>query len=153
MPRTLRQVARGLALGLLLFGSMPRTAFAATDFERYLSSTLSLYEDLEYERALKQLERARKAAVGVEQDMLLSMYEGAILADMGRWEEARAAFRTALSLDPEAKLPLTYGLLLWQWPLIVTNGVCLLLSGFILGMKLLPRRKREEVAEALDPTT
>ena len=48
---------------------------------------------------------------------------------------------------------LTYGLLLWQRPLIVTNGVCLLLSGFILGMKVLPRRKREEVAEALDPTT
>jgi MtN3 and saliva related transmembrane protein len=46
-----------------------------------------------------------------------------------------------------------YGLLLWQWPLIITNGICLLLSGFILGMKLLPRRKREEVAEALDPTT
>ena len=47
---------------------------------------------------------------------------------------------------------LTYGLLLWQWPLILTNGTCLLLSGFILTMKLLPRRKREEVAEALDPT-
>jgi MtN3 and saliva related transmembrane protein len=46
-----------------------------------------------------------------------------------------------------------YGLLLWQWPLIITNGICLLLSGFILGMKRLPRRKREEVAEALDPTT
>jgi tetratricopeptide (TPR) repeat protein len=85
---------------------MPRTAFAATDFERYLSSAVSLYEDLEYERALSQLERARKAAVGVEQDTLLSMYEGTILADMGRWAEARAAFRTALSMDPEAKLPL-----------------------------------------------
>ena len=47
---------------------------------------------------------------------------------------------------------LTYGLLLRQWPLILTNGACLLLSGFILGMKLLPRRKREEVADALDPT-
>lgn len=47
---------------------------------------------------------------------------------------------------------LAYGLLLRQWPLILTNATCLLLSGFILGMKLLPRRKREEVAEALDPT-
>jgi MtN3 and saliva related transmembrane protein len=47
---------------------------------------------------------------------------------------------------------LTYGILLWQWPLIVTNGICLLLSGFILMMKLLPRRKREEVADVLDPT-
>jgi len=44
-----------------------------------------------------------------------------------------------------------YGLLLWQWPLILTNGICLLLSGFILAMKLLPRRSREAVAEALTP--
>jgi MtN3 and saliva related transmembrane protein len=48
---------------------------------------------------------------------------------------------------------LGYGLLLGQWPLIVTNGVCLALSAFILAMKVLPRRKKEEVAETLDPTT
>jgi MtN3 and saliva related transmembrane protein len=47
---------------------------------------------------------------------------------------------------------LTYGLLLGQWPLIATNGICLSLSAFILAMKLLPRRKREQVAAALDPT-
>jgi MtN3 and saliva related transmembrane protein len=47
---------------------------------------------------------------------------------------------------------LAYGLLLMQWPLIVTNGLCLLLSAFILMMILLPRRKREAVAETLDPT-
>ena len=45
-----------------------------------------------------------------------------------------------------------YGLLLGELPLILTNGICLLLSGFILGMKLLPRRKRDQVADALDPT-
>ena len=47
----------------------------------------------------------------------------------------------------------TYGLLLGEWPLIVTNGICLLLSAFILLMKLLPRGKKEAVADALDPTT
>jgi MtN3 and saliva related transmembrane protein len=47
---------------------------------------------------------------------------------------------------------LTYGFLLGQWPLIVTNGICLILSAFILMMKLLPRRKKDAVAEALDPT-
>ncbi|NOG70740.1 SemiSWEET family sugar transporter [Roseicella sp. DB1501] len=46
---------------------------------------------------------------------------------------------------------LTYGLLLWQWPLILTNGICLVLSAFILTMKLLPRRQKEKVAESLDP--
>lgn len=47
---------------------------------------------------------------------------------------------------------LSYGLLLGQWPLIVTNGICLLLSAFILVMKLLPRHRREAVAATLDPT-
>lgn len=44
----------------------------------------------------------------------------------------------------------SYGLLLGQWPLIITNGVCLLLSAFILVMKLLPRAQKEQVAAALD---
>jgi len=44
-----------------------------------------------------------------------------------------------------------YGSMLAAWPLVTTNGVCLMLSSFILAMKLLPRRKRETVAAALDP--
>ena len=48
---------------------------------------------------------------------------------------------------------LTYGWMLGQWPLILTNGICLVLSAFILMMKLLPREQKEAVAEALDPTT
>lgn len=46
---------------------------------------------------------------------------------------------------------LTYGALLGQWPLIATNAICLGLSAFILTMKLLPREKKEAVADALDP--
>ncbi len=48
---------------------------------------------------------------------------------------------------------LAYGLMLGQWPLIVTNGICLALSAFILLMKVLPRPRKEAVASALDPTT
>ena len=44
-----------------------------------------------------------------------------------------------------------YGVLLGQLPLILTNALCLLLSGFILVMKLLPRREKEAIADALDP--
>lgn len=46
----------------------------------------------------------------------------------------------------------TYGILLMKWPLIVTNSVCLSLSSFILVMKLLPQREKDEVADALDPS-
>ena len=45
-----------------------------------------------------------------------------------------------------------YGILLGQWPLIITNSICLCLSGFILLMKLLPQRDKNKVADALDPT-
>jgi len=44
-----------------------------------------------------------------------------------------------------------YGLMLGQWPLIFTNSVCLLLSAFILVMKILSPRTRNVVADALDP--
>jgi MtN3 and saliva related transmembrane protein len=44
-----------------------------------------------------------------------------------------------------------YGVLLGQWPLIVPNSVCLVLSAFILTMKLVSRPRRDAIADALDP--
>ena len=42
---------------------------------------------------------------------------------------------------------MAYGIRLGQWPLILSNTICLLLSGFILLMKLLPRRKKKAVSK------
>ena len=47
---------------------------------------------------------------------------------------------------------LSYGWLRRDWPLVVTNAICLSLSAFILVMTLLPSRRRREVAATLDPT-
>lgn len=47
---------------------------------------------------------------------------------------------------------LAYGIMRGEWPLIVTNAVCLALSGFILVMKLLPQEQKEKTADALDPS-
>jgi MtN3 and saliva related transmembrane protein len=44
-----------------------------------------------------------------------------------------------------------YGVLLGEWPLIVTNTICFLLAGFILTMKILPGPQKNKVADALDP--
>jgi MtN3 and saliva related transmembrane protein len=44
-----------------------------------------------------------------------------------------------------------YGALIGEWPLIVSNVVCLVLSAFILVMTLLPQREKDDVAKALDP--
>ncbi len=95
-----------LVLALLWVGSPLRSAHAANDFKRYLTAAVRLYESLEYERALKQLERAKRVARGVEEDVSIAIHEGIILAEMGRWQEARDTFKTALLLSPEAKLPL-----------------------------------------------
>lgn len=44
---------------------------------------------------------------------------------------------------------LLYGVLVMQWAIIVQNVICLLLASFILTMKLLPQRKKEDVAETI----
>ncbi len=44
---------------------------------------------------------------------------------------------------------LTYGILLGSWPLMLANGICLVLSAFILAMKKMGRRVREQVAETI----
>jgi MtN3 and saliva related transmembrane protein len=46
---------------------------------------------------------------------------------------------------------LGYGVVSGQWPVMVTNAICLLLATFILVMKLLPSGKKNAVADAIDP--
>jgi tetratricopeptide (TPR) repeat protein len=96
-----------LALGLALATSPLRPAWGASDYERYLRAAERLYESLEYERALQQLSRARKLASSVQQDVEVSLYEGILYAELGRWAQARVSFKAALLLEPEAKLPIT----------------------------------------------
>jgi MtN3 and saliva related transmembrane protein len=43
----------------------------------------------------------------------------------------------------------TYGAMQAAWPIIASNGICLILSAFILTMKLLPQRKKEKVADTV----
>jgi hypothetical protein len=68
---------------------------------------VQLYKSLEYEQALEQLQRAKRLAHGIEQDSSVALHEGIILADMGKREESLIAFKTALLLNPGAKLPFT----------------------------------------------
>lgn len=44
-----------------------------------------------------------------------------------------------------------FGIMKAEWPIIITNGVCLLLSAFILTMTVLPHAEKDAVAEVLDP--
>jgi MtN3 and saliva related transmembrane protein len=42
-----------------------------------------------------------------------------------------------------------YGVALSQWPLIVANGICLMLSAFILAMTLLPGGTKRAVVKSI----
>jgi MtN3 and saliva related transmembrane protein len=46
---------------------------------------------------------------------------------------------------------LGYGAMSGQWSIMVTNAICLLLAVFILVMKVLPEKKKNAVADAIDP--
>ncbi|WP_163988881.1 hypothetical protein [Pyxidicoccus caerfyrddinensis] len=93
------------ALLLLGFNTLPLKAQEQGRVQDHLLSARRLYDDLEYERALEQLSEARRFSNGAEDDALLSLYEGVILADLGKPDDAFAAFKAALLLQPEAKLP------------------------------------------------
>ncbi|WP_164010897.1 hypothetical protein [Pyxidicoccus trucidator] len=95
-----------LTLAVCLWFVPLSAARAEGGFERHISEAVRLYEDLEYELALEELERASKVPHGVEEEVTCSLYQGIISADLGRAEAARAAFWSALVLKPDAKLPL-----------------------------------------------
>ncbi len=76
------------------------------DFQRFLNAAVRLYENLEYERALEQVRNAKKQAVTPDQQATAALYEGIMLSDLNKPDEARAAFKEALLLKPDAVIPI-----------------------------------------------
>ena len=98
--------------------------------------------------------------MGIRMDLTTAVGAAATLASTTSfapqaWKVIRTRDTEAISARMYAitvvgfALWLGYGVLLGQWPLILTNAVCLGLSSFILAMKLLPARRREAVADAV----
>ncbi|HEX8701848.1 MAG TPA: hypothetical protein VF815_23675 [Myxococcaceae bacterium] len=94
-----------MVLVLALLRPTPAFSKGEDEMRGYLLSIHRLYQDLEYERALAQIERAKAVARTTDENVALSLYEGVVLADMSRWAESSAAFKEALFLRPDAKLP------------------------------------------------
>ena len=92
-----------LVLVLLCLCLPLRSARAAEDFEHAFADAVRLYEGLEYEAALTRLEQARRLEHDPARDVQVSLHEGAMLANLGRWEAARRAFTAALSQDPRRR--------------------------------------------------
>ncbi|MBN8466661.1 tetratricopeptide repeat protein [Corallococcus exiguus] len=106
----------GGLLGFWVFGAGPAfgqaaetgaaaTRPAGTYFDAAMAEAARLYEDLESEQALAAVTRARRLARTDEERSAAAIYEGLVLADMGRRDDALASFRAGLLLAPEARLP------------------------------------------------
>lgn len=107
MPRRSPGSRTAFALAVMICLVTPTVASAQDDtVQRYLIAAARLYEGLEYERALEQLKRAKQIPTRtVDDDAAIALYEGVILADMGKKDESIAAFKEGLYLKPDAKLP------------------------------------------------
>ncbi len=92
-------------LAVILLVPWMAHAQESTEVRTYLSSISRLYENLEYERALEQLSNAKRLTRSLEEDVAISLYEGLLLADLGKLDKASTAFKAALFLKPDAKLP------------------------------------------------
>ncbi len=94
---------RALTATVLLL-ALPALA-QSPEVKKYLNTAITLYENLEYEKALRQLKTAQARSKGADDDTRIALLEGIVLADMGREEAALTAFKTGFSFDLEAKLP------------------------------------------------
>ncbi|WP_157775185.1 hypothetical protein [Melittangium boletus] len=78
---------------------------APVDFRSMVGMISRLYGLLEYEAAFSQIQAARQNPLGTHELVVLFLYEGIILFEMGRVEDSGDAFQMALLLRPDAKLP------------------------------------------------
>jgi len=90
----------------LLVSSLSWAECKKDDFNRYLAAAVRLYEGLDYERALEQINKAKANSCGVHDDAVAGLYEGIVRSDLGDADNARAAFKASLLLEPDAEVPL-----------------------------------------------
>lgn len=94
-----------MALGLTLLSPAPALAQNDPEVKAYLLSVRQLYDEGENESALRQIAKARALTHSPADEAALSLYEGIILADQNREDASTEAFKKALRVQPEAKLP------------------------------------------------
>ncbi len=94
-----------VAVVVLAAGSVAAAQEPAPAGNAYLVAAKRLYADLEYEKALEQLEHARTVPGNtVAEQAEIEKYTGLVRFELGS-ADARSSFRTALALDPKAELP------------------------------------------------
>ncbi len=96
---------RSIIVALVVATSAVAFAQQSPEVTKYLQATIALYENLEYAKALAQVQKAKAKAKTPDDEARCSVLEAIVLADMGKDEKATKAFQSAFSFDPELKLP------------------------------------------------
>lgn len=96
---------RATCLAVVVCVAPAALAQQSAEVTKYLQATITLYENLEYAKALAQVQKARSKAKSPDDEARCSMMEAIVLADMGKDDKASKAFSEAFSIDPEMKLP------------------------------------------------
>jgi hypothetical protein len=96
---------RALLATSLLLAAAPALGETAA-LKKALAPVSRAYQKLELDRALEHIQHARELAKTDDDRGLCSLYEGVVLAGMGRADDSNAAFRAALAVRVDAKLPL-----------------------------------------------
>lgn len=95
---------RTIALVAALLASAA-VAQQSTEVTKYLQAAIALYENLEYAKALAQVQKAKTKAKSPDDEARCSVLEGIVLAEMGKDDKSGKAFQAAFSIDPDMKLP------------------------------------------------
>jgi tetratricopeptide (TPR) repeat protein len=85
--------------------STAAVAQQSPEVTKYLQATITLYENLEYAKALAQVQKAKSKAKTPDDEARCGVIEAIVLADMGKDDKASKAFQEAFAIDPELKLP------------------------------------------------
>jgi tetratricopeptide (TPR) repeat protein len=96
---------RFFGLAVAVFATVALAQSQSSEVTRYLQAATTLYENLEYAKALAQVQKAKTKAKTPDDEARCAVLEGVVLADMGKDEKATAAFTEAFSFDPDLKLP------------------------------------------------
>ncbi len=93
-------------MALLLVLALPFPARAVdASIRNHLVVIHQLLVSTQYERALEQVQVARQERHTTDEDVTLSLYEGILLYELRRKDEAKAALRRGFLLRPQAQLP------------------------------------------------
>jgi hypothetical protein len=79
---------------------------ASTPFDEAMTKAVGYYNDAEWDASLKELTLAERYAADDAQRVTVWLHQGVVLANIPDLEGAKAAWARALTLQPDAKLPL-----------------------------------------------